>query len=120
MSKRLLVLLGALLSACTTVSSVSISQIPDKAQRSNKVTAHAWSPEIILIPFGSGFVDDARSDLLAQCPGGSIQGLLAKFEKTDYFLGFYMVQGITFEGYCLKGGESPAHAGTHKKHKVRR
>lgn len=106
----------AALAGCTTVRSISINQLPEKSQRQSMVRAHAWSPIILFIPFGSGFVDDARADLVAQCTGGAIEGTLAKFEDVNYFLWLYATQNVTLEGYCVhrhdqKGDEKPSRHG---------
>ena len=107
----------AVLSAlgCTTVGSISISQIPEKDQRHNVVRGEGWSPIILSIPFGSGYVDDARAELLARCPNGAIEGVLAKFETHDFFFALFATQNVLLEGYCLsdKGGTAEPHR--HKK-----
>lgn len=60
------------------------------------------SPMILFIPFGSGFVDDARHRLVSKCEGGSIEGMLTKFERHDYFLGLIQTQNVIMQGYCNK------------------
>ncbi len=87
--------------ACITVESISINQIPAKAQRRNKVYAESWSPIIIGIPFGSAFVDEARADLLNKCRG-KLEGVLKKLQHQNYFLGLYITQNVILEGYCTQ------------------
>lgn len=90
-----------LLPACMTVSSISTSQIPPAAARQHKVTSSASNLVFLLIPFGNSFVEKAREDLERQCPGGAIEGILAKHQNTDYFLSLVMMQEVEMEGYCL-------------------
>jgi hypothetical protein len=94
------------LAACTTVQSITVNQIPEKRFRRDVVKAHDWSPIILAIPFGSGFVDKASAQLARQCQRGAVEGVLTKFETTDYFLGLYAVQSIDMEGYCVPSANS--------------
>ena len=78
-----------------TVGSVSVSQIPDSAQRKSHIRSQASSPMILLIPFGSSYIDNAQSDLISQCPRGDIQGVLAKHESVNYFLSLVEIRRLT-------------------------
>lgn len=86
-------------SACTTVSSVSTSQIPPIADRKQKIHSSASSLVILSIPFGNSFPDQARAELESQCPHGRIDGILSKQQSTSYFL--VATQELVLEGYCL-------------------
>lgn len=97
-----LLALATSLWGCKTVESVSISQIPTASQRENKVRASANSPIIFLIPFGSSYIDEARASLLDKCERDEIEGLMSKFETTNYFLGLFVVQRVELEGYCIR------------------
>lgn len=99
-----LTLAAALSGACTTVTSISVSQIPEAGQRKHVVRSEGSRPIILLIPFGSGFVEDARKDLLSQCPDGKIEGVLSKHEDTNYFLGLVQVSSLKMRGYCVAEG----------------
>ena len=90
------------LNACKTVRSISISQIPSEAGRKNKIVASASNPIIFLVPFGSSFPDNARQELLDQCPGGAIEGVISKHQTTEYLSVFFMLDEVIFEGYCNK------------------
>jgi hypothetical protein len=93
-------------SACTTVDSISISQIPVAAEREAVVRAHSWSPMILLIPFGSGYIDDARKTFTSQCAGGRIEGVLSKYSTVVYFPLLYSTQVVDLEGYCVHSHKS--------------
>ncbi len=93
--------LACMLQGCMTVASISVSQIPVAAARKHKISASASNVTVLLIPFGSSFPERARGDLLSQCQGGKIEGLLSKHQVTDYFLGLFFVNEVVMEGYCL-------------------
>jgi hypothetical protein len=95
-------LLAASLTGCVSVTSASINQIPPHALRKNVIKARASSPLIIGFHFGSGgYIDDARADLMAQCQGGAIEGVLAKHETTNYFLGIVELYTVDLQAYCV-------------------
>ena len=112
MMQRLLIALSLMLTgACTTVSSVSVNQIPVQANRQNPIKAKGSSPIILFIPFGTGFVDEARQDFVSKCARGNIEGTLSKFEVVNYFFSIVAVQRVEFEGYCVSNaGDSTAPA----------
>lgn len=89
------------LSGCMTVASISTGQIPIQAERRHKIRASDSTPIILGIPFGSTFVNQAREDFMAKCRGGAIEGVLTKFQSTNY--PFVAVVEVTMEGYCVKG-----------------
>jgi len=89
------------LPACVTVASISTSQIPPAAARKEKVSASASNLVFLLIPFGNSFVERAREDLERQCPNGAIEGIQAKHQNTNYFLGLAVSQEVVMQGYCI-------------------
>ena len=93
-------LLVGVLHGCMTIEAVSVSQIPAEKDRHNRVEAKAGSPVIFAIPFGSSYPEEARRRLLEKCPGGAIEGVLAKFQNIDYFL-FVSYKEVVMSGYCL-------------------
>ena len=100
-SKTLMMIFAAaLLHGCVTVQSISVSQIPEASQRKHVVTATASSPVVFAIPFNNDYIDEARSNLLNQCPNGVIEGLLSKHENSNYFVGLVYMQRVKFQGYC--------------------
>jgi len=110
----ILIALASALTQCTTVRSVSISQLPESAARRSLVTATASSPVIFLIPFNTGYLDEAREDFVGKCHKGAIEGVLSKDETVDYFLSLFMIQRIHLQGYCV---DKVADTRTHSKRK---
>ncbi|MES2745295.1 MAG: hypothetical protein V4655_07700 [Bdellovibrionota bacterium] len=95
------------LTACQTVTSISVSQLPSTKKRTNEISASASSPIILYIPFGTDFIDDARSQLIAQCPSPRrIEGVLSKQVTTNYFLTLIMKDEVQFTAYCSGGKET--------------
>ena len=110
----ILIAMASSLTQCTTVSSVSISQVPEPAARRSLVTASASSPVIFLIPFNTDYLDEARENFVSNCQKGAIEGVLSKHETVNYFLSFIMIQRIHLQGYCV---DKVADARTHTKRK---
>ncbi len=95
-------LLGFLSNACQTVESISVSQIPAEKARETEIQAESSSPIIFFIPFGSGYIDTAREDLLSQCASPSkIEGTLSKHSSTNYLFGLFMSQKVAMKAYCV-------------------
>jgi hypothetical protein len=84
-----------------TVRSISANQVPTQSDRGQKISASDSGLVILLVPFGNSFVESAKERLMAQCPGGSIEGLLTKFQATYVSLIFEKPE-VTMEGYCVK------------------
>jgi hypothetical protein len=95
-----LVLLGSLLSHCTTVKSISLNQIPERQHRRHKIQASAEGMIILTIPTEINFAEKARSSLMAQCQGGAIEGVLAKDYFTTGFPPLLAWQGVHLQ--CRK------------------
>ncbi|MBF0441314.1 MAG: hypothetical protein HQK54_05365 [Oligoflexales bacterium] len=98
-------LLLIFLKGCMTVDSISVSQIPQQSERKGRISSHASRPVILLIPFGTSYVEQAQERLIAQCPHGAIEGVLAKYQTTNYFLGLIYLAEVEMEGYCIKDGK---------------
>lgn len=102
MKKFVFILLSfGLLPACVTVSSISTSQIPPAAARKQKISSQASNLVLLMIPFGNSFVERAREDLERQCPNGAIEGIQAKHQNNNYFLGLAVAQEVVMQGYCI-------------------
>jgi hypothetical protein len=87
------------LSACVSLNSVSLTQIP--AERGNSITATSNSWNLLGIAFSNDFIDVAIMDLKRQCVGGKVEGILTKHQTTAYFLVFK--REVIATGYCRKG-----------------
>ena len=90
-----------LLSACTSLQSVSVTQIP--TDRSKPVHAEASSTALFGIHFDNDFVDNLRDDLVRQCPNGKVTGILTKHENTTYVI--VSTRKVIATGYCVYGGQ---------------
>lgn len=97
---KLIFLATWLLAGCVTVDSISVSQVPAQDARKKIVKASASRPVILLIPFGTSFVEEARKDLQAQCPNGDIEGLVSKQESVAY--PFVSISRLNLRGYCVE------------------
>lgn len=84
--------------ACVSLQSVSLTQVP--AKRENKVSAstHKWI--ILGFNFDNDYVDKLTEQLKDKCENGQIRGILTKDEVTSYFLVFK--RSVTATGYCQK------------------
>lgn len=91
---------GILLSACVSLQSVSLTQVP--LQRSKKIKAESNKMIFFALSFDNDYVDKVSDNLKEQCPGGKVQGILTKDELTNYFLGLVIKRSITATGYCNK------------------
>jgi hypothetical protein len=98
MKKLILISTILFLSACASVQSVSLTQIP--AKRSQEVTAQASKTIILGFNFNNDFVDNMTEDLKRQCPNGEVTGILTKDEAINYFLWMVHKRQVTATGYC--------------------
>jgi len=87
------------LSACVSLKSVSLTQIPE--ERNNTVTATSDSWNLLGIAFSNDFIDEAIIDLKSQCIGDKIEGILTKHQVTVYLL--VIKREVIATGYCQKG-----------------
>lgn len=86
------------LSACVSLNSVSLTQIPEARDNSITATANSWN--LLGIAFSNDFVDEAIMDLKSQCIGGKVEGILTKHQTTAYFL--ILEREVIATGYCQK------------------
>lgn len=96
--KYLLLVLMFTLASCTHMASVSQTSIP--AKKGKVVTAEVENNIIFLFNFSNSYVDQLTDKLAAQCPNGSVKGVLTKHESITYFPIIYHKVKITAEGYC--------------------
>ena len=93
-----------LLSACTALQSVSVTQIP--TDRSRPVRAEVTNTALLGIHFDNDFLEDLTPDLLRQCPHGRITGILTKQESSLYVV--VATRRVIATGFCVY--DSPAQA----------
>ncbi len=97
-ASRFLVLLTLpLLAACTSLQSVSVTQIP--GDRSRPLHAEVSNTALLGIHFDNDFVDELTRDLMRQCPRGRITGLLTKQESSLYVI--VQTRRVIATGYCV-------------------
>lgn len=101
MFKKIFVALATCLSlsACVSLNSLSLTQIPEA--RNNTITATSDSWNLLGIAFSNDFINEAIMDLKSQCIGGKVEGILTKHQTTAYFLVFK--REVIATGYCQKG-----------------
>jgi hypothetical protein len=97
------VLLPAL-AACTSLQSVSVTQIPN--DRSRPIHAEVSNTALLGIHFDNNFVEELTDDLMRQCPHGRITGILTKQESSLYIL--VQTRRVIATGYCVYDAQ-PAH-----------
>ena len=94
------ILLMGIITGCTYLESVSLTNIPE--ERSRVVTATREKGIIFYFNFDTDFTDELSADLRSQCEGGVVSGILTKFENICYVpvFCFYSVYRVTATGYC--------------------
>ncbi len=105
-SRWLLLPLLAALPACTSVQSVSVTQIP--TDRSRPLRAEVTNTAFLGIHFDNEFLDDLVPQLMRQCPRGRITGLLTKQENSLYVV--VATRRVIATGYCVYDPVAPAGA----------
>ena len=95
---RLLSLLTLpLLFGCTSLQSVSVTQIP--TDRSRPLHAEVSNTALFGIHFDNNFVDELTADLMRQCPRGRVTGILTKQESSLYVI--VQTRRVIATGYCV-------------------
>jgi hypothetical protein len=92
----------ASLPACTTLQSVSVTQIP--SDRSRPIRAEESNTALFGIHFDNDFVDPLRDELVQQCPNGKVTGILTKHQNTSYFI--VSTRKVIATGYCVYDGNA--------------
>jgi len=88
------------LAGCTSLQSVSVTQVP--ADRGRPVRAEVSNTAFLGIHFDNDFLNDLTPQLLAQCPHGRITGLLTKQESSLYVI--VATRRVIATGYCVFDG----------------
>ncbi len=94
----------AFATGCTTLQSVSVTQVP--IDRTRAVRAEVSNTALLGIHFDNDFLDPLLPELLAQCPDGRITGLLTKQESSLYVI--VATRRVIATGYCVH--DAPAAA----------
>ncbi len=90
-------LLLPVLSGCTSLQSVSVTQVP--VDRSRPLRAEVTNTALLGIHFDNDFLDDLMPQLLRQCPRGRLTGLLTKQESSLYVI--VATRRVIATGFCV-------------------
>lgn len=90
-------LLAPALAACTSLQSVSVTQIP--SDRSRPLHAEVSNTALLGIHFDNDFVQELTADLMRQCPHGRVTGILTKQESSLYVV--VQTRRVIATGYCV-------------------
>jgi hypothetical protein len=92
------------LSGCTSLQSVSVTQVP--VDRSRPLRAEVTNTALLGIHFDNDFLDDLMPQLLRQCPRGRLTGLLTKQESSLYVI--VATRRVIATGFCVYDSPAPA------------
>jgi hypothetical protein len=101
-----LVALLPAVAGCTSLQSVSVTQIP--VDRARPLRAEVSNTALFGIHFDNDFLDALTPKLLAQCPRGRITGLLTKQESSLYVI--VATRRVIATGYCVYDAPEPVAA----------
>lgn len=93
----------AALSACASLGSVSVTQIP--ADRSHPIQAESHDWTVFGIAGDNDFADDVPKQLNQQCPRGKVTGLITKSESKLWV--FVSRRRVTAHGFCVNDVRAP-------------
>jgi hypothetical protein len=82
---------------CTSLQSVSITQIP--SDRSRPLHAEVSNTALLGIHFDNDFVGELTDDLMRQCPHGKVTGILTKQESSLYVI--VQTRRVIATAYCV-------------------
>ena len=99
----LLVAVSLALSACASLGSVSITQVPSDRSHPIEAESHDWT--IFGIAGDNDFADDVPKQLHKQCPNGKVTGLITKSESKLWV--FVARRRVTARGFCVNEAPPP-------------
>jgi hypothetical protein len=85
------------LAGCTSLQSVSLTQIP--GDRSRPLRAETSNTAFLGIHFDNDFVEPLTAELMRQCPRGRVTGILTKQESSFYVI--VQTRRIVATGFCV-------------------
>ena len=83
--------------ACTSLQSVSVTQVP--IDRSRPVKAEVSNTALFGIHFDNDFLEPLQAELMRQCPHGKVTGILTKQESSLYVV--VQTRRVIATGYCV-------------------
>ncbi|HEY3816652.1 MAG TPA: hypothetical protein VGL81_05750 [Polyangiaceae bacterium] len=93
----------ATLAGCTSLQSVSVTQIP--SDRSRPLQAEVSNTALLGIHFSNDFIEPLTGDLMRQCPRGRVTGILTKQESSFYVI--VQTRRVVATGYCVYDAAPP-------------
>ena len=87
----------AALAGCTSLQSVSVTQIP--SDRSRPLHAEVSNTAFLGIHFTNDFIEPLTAKLMAECPRGRVTGILTKQESSLYVI--VQTRRVVATGYCV-------------------
>ena len=85
------------LAGCTSLQSVSVTQIP--SDRSRPLHAEVSNTALLGIHFDNDFIEPLTGELMRQCPRGRVTGILTKQESSLYVV--VQTRRVIATGYCV-------------------
>ena len=85
------------LAGCTSLQSVSVTQIP--GDRSRPLHAEVTDTAFLGIHFDNDFLEPLTADLVRQCPHGRVTGILTKQESSLYVV--VQTRRVIATGFCV-------------------
>ncbi len=83
---------------CASINSVSLTQIP--AKRDKQIEASREKLIFFAFNFDNEYIPGVVEDLMNQCPGGKITGVLTKDENINYFLYIVWKKRVSLSAFC--------------------
>jgi hypothetical protein len=87
----------ATLTGCTSLQSVSVTQIP--SDRSRPLHAEVSNTALLGIHFSNDFIEPLTAELMRQCPRGRVTGILTKQEASLYVI--VQTRRVVATGFCV-------------------
>ncbi|HEY5242254.1 MAG TPA: hypothetical protein VIJ22_12335 [Polyangiaceae bacterium] len=87
----------AALTGCTSLQSVSVTQIP--SDRSRPLHAEVSNTALLGIHFSNDFIEPLTAELMRQCPRGRVTGILTKQEASLYII--VQTRRVVATGFCV-------------------
>lgn len=94
---------GVALSACASLGSVSVTQIPTDRSHPIAAESHDWT--VFGLAGDNDYADEVPKQLSQQCPRGKITGLLTKSESKLWV--FVSRRRVTARGFCVNEAAQP-------------
>ncbi len=85
------------LSACASLGSVSVTQVPADRSRPISAESHDWT--VFGLAGDNDYADEVPRQLLAQCPRGKVTGVLTKSESKLWV--FVSRRRVSARAFCV-------------------